>query len=150
MKTKSAKCPDCGVKKGQLHHSGCLKEQCPQCGRQLLFCPHYFRKPPSDKKRVPWTGEAWGKVECREYGYFMKTDPWGLTVPCAADDPDGLPDANRLTSEADWDRKQKRYVLPDNLGTASGSTPRVKDRVPGPHHPVLYRFSSFPDCNSRQ
>ena len=31
-------CGDCGVKKGQIHTSGCDIEECPICGNQLLSC----------------------------------------------------------------------------------------------------------------
>lgn len=31
-------CPDCGVQTGELHTLGCDKEQCPECGMQLIGC----------------------------------------------------------------------------------------------------------------
>ena len=35
---KKARCPDCGVAEGQIHHYGCNVERCPFCGRQLIAC----------------------------------------------------------------------------------------------------------------
>jgi hypothetical protein len=31
-------CPDCGVRKGQLHVRGCDIEECPVCGKQAIAC----------------------------------------------------------------------------------------------------------------
>ncbi len=31
-------CPDCGIKRGELHHARCGIEMCPKCGRQLDTC----------------------------------------------------------------------------------------------------------------
>jgi Zn finger protein HypA/HybF involved in hydrogenase expression len=36
----SHQCHDCGAEPGELHMDGCDVEQCPECGRQLITCPH--------------------------------------------------------------------------------------------------------------
>ena len=33
-----ARCGDCGVATGGVHHPGCAVEQCPVCGEQLFCC----------------------------------------------------------------------------------------------------------------
>ena len=35
---KKARCGDCGVRIGKIHHFGCDCEACPICGRQLISC----------------------------------------------------------------------------------------------------------------
>lgn len=43
-------CPDCAVKKGELHQNGCDQEHCPVCGLQLLSCGHGDQVPlPEDE-----------------------------------------------------------------------------------------------------
>jgi hypothetical protein len=38
--TADGSCPDCGVAEGELHKRGCDREQCPECGQQLIGCRH--------------------------------------------------------------------------------------------------------------
>jgi hypothetical protein len=45
-------CPDCGVKPGDYHLSGCDVERCSQCGRQLISCDCN-----EAEYRIPWLGE---------------------------------------------------------------------------------------------
>lgn len=33
-----ARCADCNVVPGGLHHPGCDNEKCPRCGGQLITC----------------------------------------------------------------------------------------------------------------
>jgi hypothetical protein len=38
IKILPAKCDDCNVKLGAIHHTGCDVEECPRCHNQLLGC----------------------------------------------------------------------------------------------------------------
>lgn len=38
------KCPSCGVKEGGYHHTGCMLEICPLCGKFWLSCHCFGRK----------------------------------------------------------------------------------------------------------
>jgi hypothetical protein len=49
-------------------------------------------------------------AECREFGWYAKRVPGAGWVPCDQSDPDGIPDLNRLHTEADWDRRGGRFV----------------------------------------
>src|SRR4051812_14033760 len=93
-------CPECGVRIGEPHHRRCDVEPCPYCGRQLTSCSCIGYIPNDD--RMPWTGEWPGVAECREYGLYTK---WGRGgwEPCGADDPEAVPDLNRLIKEGIWD-----------------------------------------------
>ncbi len=35
---RTARCGDCGVRRGGVHHHGCDLEQCPACDGQLISC----------------------------------------------------------------------------------------------------------------
>ena len=36
--TGTKRCPDCNVRRGAYHHTGCSKSQCPRCGGQEISC----------------------------------------------------------------------------------------------------------------
>ena len=119
MSESSANCPSCGAKPSELHKLGCEVERCPRCGRQLYLCIHYLlgavKPPPPNEERMPWTGEWPGVSECREFGWFAKRNQSGPGyVPCSANDPEAVPDLNRLRKEAAWDALQKRFVKKSN------------------------------------
>src|SRR5262249_17033068 len=112
-----SECHDCGVKPGQYHQLGCDVELCPRCGGQLLMCLigccFEFDKnepdpPPQDDREI-WTGEWPGSQECREFGWFSREVLDNGWQRCEADTPGALPDLNRLQTEADWDRRDKRF-----------------------------------------
>lgn len=52
---RGARCGDCGVARGGLHHPGCDLQSCPSCGGQLLSCGCRFDE---DGPRVPWDGDT--------------------------------------------------------------------------------------------
>lgn len=104
-------CPQCGAGIGELHATGCDVEQCPYCGGQLLSCFCFGNNldfVPADDRMV-WTGEDPGVAECLEFGWFAKRSSKGW-VPCGPDEPNAIPDLNRLHVAAVWDREQKRFV----------------------------------------
>jgi hypothetical protein len=111
-------CPDCEAKCGEYHRFGCEVERCPRCGRQFLLClggcseslPGEPWPPPLDDRMV-WTGQWPGEEDCRELGWFVKQDPAGrFTIPCGPSERGAIPDLNRLVTEADWDRLEKKFV----------------------------------------
>ena len=110
---KGKPCPDCNVSVGQFHQLGCDVEQCPYCGRQLLSCccraVEHFDSVPDDD-RILWMGYWPGDCECEQLRWFCKPGPanrgW---VPCSRDDPQAIPDLNRLLMEATWAREKKQY-----------------------------------------
>ena len=57
-------CPDCGVKPGEIHQSGCDVERCSVCGFQVIsnFCNGH------DPTFSRWTGFWPGKLESKALG----------------------------------------------------------------------------------
>src|SRR5215813_12789045 len=109
-------CDRCGVGAGDLHESGCPREQCPYCGVQLISCfcedqvKRRGRMPKKD--RIPWNGELPGVAECREFGWYAKAKRGGGWVSCQPGEPGQIEDLNRLYAEAVWNPVRKRFVKP--------------------------------------
>ena len=100
------KCPDCAVEPGQEHRSGCDVERCPACGHQRLSCGCAAGK----LKPLPWTGEWPGVAECREFGWYaFLENGWHR---CSKDHPKASEDLNRLYTDAKWDVKLGRFIIP--------------------------------------
>jgi hypothetical protein len=113
-------CPRCEAGVGEHHVEGCTVEVCPYCGGQLLMClmsgacerqEGRGPWPPPLDDRLPWTGEWPGSRECREFGWYARRAVIGWES-CDPDDPEAVPDLNRLHVEAVWHRGKKRFVLP--------------------------------------
>ena len=137
-------CHDCGAKPGEMHTEGCDVERCPRCGGQTISCrciydingidyakmeemhPAIYFSGPADEmeakwdrewghRRMLWTGEWPGQLECREYGWWAVFGP-GLNPPQIGwvSVPEGTPgaseDLNRLYRECDWDQEKQRMV----------------------------------------
>lgn len=47
----SSPCHDCGAHPGEIHHSGCDMEECPNCGGQYFVCDCY-----TEEKEEIWGG----------------------------------------------------------------------------------------------
>ena len=57
---------------------------------------------------MPWTGTCFWLTACQELGLFKKKVN-GLWVPCRTEDPEGLPDIQRLLRQCFWNRLEKRF-----------------------------------------
>lgn len=103
-------CHDCDAAPGEAHEDMCDVARCLHCGEQRLM--HALTGEGCGWKRWGqdvWTGEWPGSAECREFGWFVRWGPpW---IPTTADDPEAMPDLNRLVSEAKWSRSEHRWVL---------------------------------------
>lgn len=101
-------CGGCGREPGELHSDGCPVERCPDCGRQLLSCGC------NDLQfaRMPWTGDFPGTAECAAFGWFSALIPGKGWVRCEPGVPGAFHDMNRLYSEAVWNPRRARFVLP--------------------------------------
>lgn len=97
-------CPDCDVEIGTAHTEHCDVARCLECGGQRLSCD--CADPGEDR----WTGEWPGKVECREFGWYVLFVPGDGWVRCRADQPGAREDLNRLYVEAVWDKQLARFV----------------------------------------
>jgi hypothetical protein len=99
-------CPECGVGPGQRHKERCDIDMCPYCGFQRLSCGHDV---PVDDRLV-WEGLWPGEKECIEYGWFARLESDRVLVSCGPDNPEAMPDLNRLLRECRWSRSKKRWV----------------------------------------
>lgn len=61
------------------------------------------------EKRLPWTGEWPGVVECREHNLWRKMTLKGW-VSCDKDSPQATEDLNRLHEALKWSRTKREYV----------------------------------------
>lgn len=133
-------CPDCGVKRGQVHQPGCDVERCPFCGGQMIVChcpyayfgfnidtleekhPDIFANGLPDELMekyeehlrphlMAWDGVWPGVLECREYGFWCKWVEGKGWQKCSEDDPDASEDLNELAARSHWDKEKKRYML---------------------------------------
>ena len=100
-------CPGCGAEPGQWHRLGCGIEQCPYCGGQAAYCDEESPIPLDDRLR--WAGLWPGEVEAIKHHWYCKLTVAGWRS-CRPDDPDGVPDLNRVRREMVWDRNRKRFL----------------------------------------
>lgn len=111
------RCPDCGVKPGVAHETGCDWARCLHTGGQRLQHEGTILERTSghDCGRDVWTGEFPGVEDARRLGWYSYFRPdYGEGTgwqTCSADDPRGGPDLNRLLTEARWDRVTLRWEL---------------------------------------
>lgn len=89
------RCPDCDVAVGEAHvfdeyDGGCDVARCLVTGLQRLGC-----EADHDCGRDVWTGWWPGQVDCERLGWMLGP---------------GLPDLNRLYTEATWDAQRCAWV----------------------------------------
>jgi hypothetical protein len=86
---RQLRCPDCSVRAGMAHLDGCDVARCMATGTQRL--DHGRCRCAADV----WTGAWPGDAECLEFGWTFGP---------------GMPDLNRLYTEATWNPARKRWV----------------------------------------
>jgi hypothetical protein len=91
------RCPDCAVAVGQPHiqdevDGGCDVARCLVTGLQRLMCD---REGHDECGQDVWTGWWPGQLDCQRLGWMLGP---------------GLPDLNRLYTEAVWDRARGSWV----------------------------------------
>ncbi|KAA2253296.1 hypothetical protein F0L68_33330 [Solihabitans fulvus] len=86
------RCPDCDVAIGEEHTDGCDVARCVVNGRQQLGCEANH-----DCGGDVWSGWWPGEVDCQRLGWMIGP---------------GLPDLNRLYTEAVWDSQKRQWVKP--------------------------------------
>jgi hypothetical protein len=89
-------CPDCDVAVGTAHisydYDGCDVARCLVTGLQRLSC-----EADHDHGQDVWSGWWPGTLDCEQLGWMIGP---------------GLPDLNRLYTEAVWDRERCLWVKP--------------------------------------
>jgi hypothetical protein len=95
------RCPDCDVAVGEPHidngvDGGCDVARCLVTGLQRLTCG-LDHAGDHDCGRDVWTGRWPGDADCERLGWMLAP---------------GLPDLNRLYTEATWDPAQRAWVTP--------------------------------------
>ncbi|WP_410658343.1 hypothetical protein [Amycolatopsis sp. lyj-112] len=84
-------CPDCHAEIGHVHHELCDVARCLATGLQRLGHDFETCQCPPDTWSGLWPGEA----ECLEFGWLYGP---------------GLPDLNRLMTNATWDPVAHRWI----------------------------------------
>lgn len=100
-------CYDCGAKVGELHIKGCLDEECPFCGRQLVtcYCDIDYGRRTINKNRIPWSGCSNIVTSCFELGYMIKYESKDGKI-------DWMADANRVIKKCIWNSDLKTWLTP--------------------------------------
>ena len=88
-------CPDCDVMIGEPHVDGCDVARCLVTGLQRLSC-----EADHDCGTDTWTGRWPGETDCERLGWMI--------MPNRSDLP-GLPDLNRLYTQATWNPATRQW-----------------------------------------
>jgi hypothetical protein len=75
-------------------------------GRQKINC-----ECKGVRKKLAWTGEYHGVMECRELGWYAKFIYGSGWVSCDKDDDGATEDLNKLMALCTWDKVKGKFVL---------------------------------------
>lgn len=99
-------CPveSCGVSVGSRHSKVCSIARCKEHGDQFFSCANDGEHTPSLFK-----GDYPGAKEAIERGLFVRLVEGKGWVPCAQDDPQAMPDLNRVMIELKWNTDLEQF-----------------------------------------
>lgn len=105
-------CPDCGVRVGKPHKSGCDVARCVLDGEQRLQHELFGWRGRCEDGCAPdtWSGEWPGVQECEEWGWYSIFVPGQGWVIVPEGTPEATADLNRLHRDAQWDRETQKWV----------------------------------------
>jgi hypothetical protein len=116
-------CPDCGAPVAHPHTEGCAVARCLYTGGRRLSCGSRHRADLELDHACggdAWTGRWPGEAEAAEFGWWACWDGPGpeqgwdyqgqgwIQVPAGT--PGAVPDLDRLSTDAQWDRDALRWV----------------------------------------
>jgi hypothetical protein len=98
------KCPNCRVSIGEKHKVDCDVGRCKTHGNQRLFCTGS-----GICAETKFSGYWPGTEEAIERGWFAIQVEGREWVPCHADEPNSIPDVNKVIRTLEWNPDTEKY-----------------------------------------